>query len=63
MARRKAEWAVCRISGRDLDSVIETFTDREDAVKFLKAEREKIVDKYNVVMLPLDHKGNPLLPP
>lgn len=68
MARRstKNAWAVCEIvEGKDVPEVLQGYPDREDAANALRKARDALegMKKYNVVMLPLSPKGDPLLPP
>lgn len=61
----KPEWAICEVSRLEDTKVLETFTDRDKCATELRKRREKLEgkEKWSIVMLPLDKKGNYLLPP
>lgn len=64
MARERARWAVCRLTREGSISVLETFVDRLQADAALARAREAAGEhRFNLSVLPLDEKKNPLLPP
>lgn len=61
----KPSWAICDVKSRETVKVLELFTDREKCAASLRVRRDALEgkDKWDVAMLPLDQKGNFLLPP
>lgn len=61
----KPEWAVVNVKDRNNLVVLETFVKRADCdarIALLRASLPK-EEKYDIAELPLDKKGNPLMPP
>lgn len=67
MARKpKGTIGVCEVlEGKDVPEVLDTFDDRDAALKDLVKRRslKEGMQKYNLMTLPLGKKGEPLMPP
>lgn len=67
MARKpKGTIGVCEVKkGKDVPEVIETFDDRDSALKDLVKRRSLLegMQRFNLMTLPLGGKGEPLMPP
>lgn len=61
----KPEWAICEVSRLEDTKVLETFVDRDKCANELRKRRDALEGKakWSIAMLPLDKKGNYLLPP
>lgn len=61
----KNEWGVCRYVAGSVPEVLEAFVDRQKCANALVKRRETLTgdEKWEYMMLPLDRKGNGLLPP
>jgi hypothetical protein len=61
----KPEWAIVNVKDRENLVVLETFVKRADCDKRIAKMREGLSkeEKYDIAELPLDKKGNPLMPP
>lgn len=67
MARKpKGTIGVCEVKkGKDVPEVLDSFDDRDKALKDLVKRRSLLegMQKYNLMTLPLGNKGEPLMPP
>jgi hypothetical protein len=61
----KEGWGVCRHTAGDIPQVLEAFEDRDKCMAALIKKRAAMpeTEKWKYLMLPLDKKGNGLLPP
>ena len=61
----KPEWGIVNVKDRDNLVVLETFVKRAECDKRIAKMREALPkeEKYSIAELPLDKKGNPLMPP
>lgn len=61
----KDDWGVCRHVAGDIPQVLEAFADRDKCMTALIKKRASMPEgeKWKYLMLPLDKKGNGLLPP
>lgn len=61
----KPEFAVCRHQAGGVPEVIEAFVERDKCMTALIKKRASVpeTERWKYLMLPLDKKGNGLLPP
>lgn len=61
----KAEWAIVDVRDRDNLVVLEPYKDRKECDAELAKRRAALPkeERYKIAILPLDKKGNPLMPP